>query len=95
MFALGLACDTTGTILMTQIAAQQRAAGVAQNAAGELMAWTGTAAIALMAVHLIWAVIVLIRNREREKQTFHRFSIVLWAIWLVPYIAGAVSAMAG
>ena len=95
MFALGLAADTTGTLLMTQIAADRRADGITETAAGTLMAWTGTAAIALMAVHLIWAVIVLVRGRESEKRAFHRFSIVVWAIWLVPYIAGAASAMAG
>ncbi len=59
------------------------------------MAWTGTAAIVLMAIHLIWAIIVLVRGRENEKRAFHRFSIVVWAIWLIPYVAGAVSAMAG
>lgn len=95
MFALGLAADTTGTLLMTRIAADRREDGVIETAAGTLMAWTGTAAIALMAVHLVWAVVVLIRDRENEKSAFHRFSIVVWAIWLIPYIAGAVSAMAG
>ena len=95
MFTLGLAADTTGTLLMTQIAADRRADGITATAAGALMAWTGTAAIALMAVHLIWAVVVLIRDRENEKRAFHRFSIVVWAIWLIPYIAGAVSATAG
>lgn len=95
MFTLGLAADTTGTLLMTQIAADRRADGITETAAGTLMAWTGTAAIALMAVHLIWAVVVLIRDRENEKRAFHRFSIVVWAIWLIPYIAGAVSATAG
>ena len=79
MFALGLAADTTGTLLMTQIAADRRAEGIAENAAGTLMAWSGTAAIALMAVHLIWAVVVLVRNRESEKRVFHRFSIAVWA----------------
>ncbi len=95
MFALGLATDTTGTLLMTQIAADRRADGVAETAAGTLMAWTGTAAIVLMAIHLIWAIIVLVRGRENEKRAFHCFSIVDWAIWLIPYVAGAVSAMAG
>ena len=40
-------------------------------------------------------VVVLIRNREHEKQTFHRFSIAVWVLWLIPYIIGAASAMAG
>ena len=94
MFAIGLACDATGTLLMTQIAADRRAAGVAENAASSLMTWTGTAAIALMAVHLVWAIVVLRRNREDEKRAFHRFSILVWMLWLIPYVAGAVSAMA-
>ncbi len=95
MFALGLAADTTGTLLMTAIASERRADGVAETAAGTLMAWTGTAAIILMAVHLAWAIVVLIRGRESEKHAFHRFSIVVWAIWLIPYIAGAATSMAG
>jgi uncharacterized repeat protein (TIGR03987 family) len=59
------------------------------------MAVSGTIAIALMAIHLSWAVVVLIRNREQEKQTFHRFSIAVWILWLIPYVIGAASAMTG
>ena len=94
-FALGLACDTAGTLMMTSIASERRAAGIAPSALDTLMAWTGTAAILLMAVHLAWAIVVLVRNRDHEKQTFHRFSVIVWAIWLIPYTLGAVAAMAG
>lgn len=94
-FALGLAADTTGTLLMSQIAAERRAAGVTPTTFDQLMGWTGLAAIILMAIHLLWAVIVLLRGREHEKAVFHRFSIVVWAIWLVPYTLGAIGAMAG
>jgi uncharacterized repeat protein (TIGR03987 family) len=94
-FGLGLAADATGTILMTQIAAAQQAEGISATGLGSLMAVSGTIAIALMAVHLIWAIVVLVRNREREKLAFHRFSVIVWAIWLIPYIAGAASAMVG
>ncbi|WP_345802258.1 HsmA family protein [Microbacterium sp. AZCO] len=94
-FALGLACDTIGTLMMTGIASERRAAGVEPGALDVLMAWTGTAAILLMAVHLAWAIVVLVRDRDAEKRRFHRFSIVVWAIWLVPYTLGAVAAMAG
>lgn len=48
-----------------------------------------------MAIHLIWAITVLIRNHDHEKVTFHRFSVIVWAIWLIPYIAGAAVAMTG
>lgn len=94
-FALGLACDTAGTLMMSAIASERRAEGIEAGPLDTLMAWTGTAAILLMAVHLAWAVVVLARGREKEKHTFHRFSIVVWAIWLIPYALGAAAAMVG
>jgi len=33
-----------------------------------------------------------VRNVESEKHRFHRFSVVVWAIWLVPYLTGAIGA---
>jgi len=33
---------------------------------------------------------VLIRDREAERLTFHRFSLAVWALWLIPYITGAL-----
>lgn len=92
-FGLGLACDATGTFLMTQLAATRRTTDGAAGALNTLMAYSGTLALLLMAVHLVWALVVLRRNRSEELATFHRFSIVVWAIWLVPYFAGAVAAM--
>jgi uncharacterized repeat protein (TIGR03987 family) len=94
-FALGLTADATGTALMVQIAQANLAAGVLPSASQDLMAWTGTLAIALMALHLAWAVVTLIRKREPELVRFHTFSVVVWAIWLVPYFAGAVASMIG
>jgi uncharacterized repeat protein (TIGR03987 family) len=92
-FGLGLAADATGTFLMTRIAAGRRADGIQASGLSAVMAVSGTIAIALMAIHLVWAVVVLIRNREHEKQTFHRFSLVVWVLWLIPYVIGAASAM--
>ncbi|MGZ0711099.1 HsmA family protein (plasmid) [Coraliomargarita sp. W4R53] len=94
-FALGLAADTTGTLMMSDIASERRAAGVEASTLDTVMAWSGLIAIALMAFHLIWAVIVLLRGRDKEIHTFHRFSVVVWVIWLIPYIAGAAGAMIG
>jgi uncharacterized repeat protein (TIGR03987 family) len=92
-FGLGLAADATGTFLMTQIAAVRRTDGIQASGLSSLMAVSGSIAIALMAVHLIWAVVVLIRNREQEKLTFHRFSLAVWVLWLITYLIGAASAM--
>ena len=95
MFGLGLTADATGTFLMTRIAESGQDGASGAGGLGTLMAVTGTIALALMAVHLVWAIVVLIRNNEQEKITFHRFSVIVWAIWLIPYAAGAAVAMAG
>lgn len=92
-FALGLAADTTGTIMMSGIAAERRAAGIEPGPLNDIMSVSGLAAILLMAVHLAWAIVVLVRGREAEKNAFHRFSVIVWAIWLIPYVAGAAGAM--
>lgn len=77
LFGLGLAADATGPFLMTRIAA---GSGDGDSSPGGLltpMAVTGTIALLWMAVHLSWAVVVLIRDREHEKRTFHRFSVAV------------------
>lgn len=94
-FALGLAADSSGTYLMTLIAEGNRVAGVEPSILNQIMGVTGIIALVLMAVHLAWAIVVLVRNREAEKQRFHRFSVLVWAIWLVPYITGALGSSLG
>lgn len=68
------------------------------SAAGFLsltMALTGALALLLMAVHFVWAVIVMIRGAEEAKGTFHRFSLIVWIIWLIPYFTGMAASMIG
>ena len=57
-----------------------------------VMAVTGAAALLLMALHLIWATVVLTR-RPSEMATFHRLSLAVWAVWLVPYLTGMLGSM--
>ncbi|MCJ0905664.1 HsmA family protein [Rhodococcus sp. ARC_M6] len=90
-FALGLICDATGTVLMSRISDESPDTGT--STFNNIMIVTGAIAIALMAIHLVWAVIVLLRDRPAEKAKFHKFSLVVWAIWLVPYFTGAIGAM--
>lgn len=92
-FALGLTADASGTWLMTRIAesGESDATGVGAVLLA-IMGVTGVIAILLMAVHLAWAIIVLVRGSERAKHTFHRFSVIVWAVWLVPYLTGAIGA---
>ncbi len=85
VFYLGLIFDTTGTTLMSKLAE----GGFQLNFHGV----TGLIAIILMLFHAIWATIVLIKNDEKAKQNFHKFSIIVWVIWLVPYISGMIVGM--
>ncbi len=85
VFYIGLIFDTTGTALMSEIAE----GGFELNFHGV----TGLVAIILMLVHALWATYVLVKGDEKAKQNFHKFSIVVWVIWLVPYISGAMFGM--
>ena len=87
IFWTGLAFDTIGTSLMSELAQD----GFKFNFHGI----TGLLAIILMLVHALWATYVIIRNNERAKSGFHKFSIFVWIIWLIPFISGAILGMAG
>lgn len=91
IFWCGLAFDTTGTTIMTFIAS----AGTAQlsEATKLLHSVTGVAAIALMLFHAVWATYVLVRGSEKLRSSFHKFSVIVWAIWLIPYVLGAFVGM--
>lgn len=93
LFGAGLLCDLTGTLAM--MAKVGQSADVSGAAAGMrmIMMVTGALALVLMAAHLTWAIVVLVRRRPRELASFHRLSLGVWLIWLVPFIAGGASAM--
>lgn len=82
LFWAGLACDTTGTLLMSGIAQQSASSGFGVHAV------TGMLAIVLMLVHATWATVTYVRRNERALHLFHTFSTVVWLVWLVPYIIG-------
>ena len=77
-FWLGLVCDTVGTGMMFEMAGGM---GLSIHAV------TGLLAIILMFVHAVWATVVLLRKDERLIRTFHRFSVAVWLLWLVPYFS--------
>lgn len=87
IFWIGFICDTTGTIIMGKISGS----GFSFNLHGI----TGLIALLLMAFHAIWATIILFKKDSNAQKTFHKFSIIVWAIWLVPYILGMFIGMNG
>lgn len=79
VFCLGFVCDSLGTGLMSRIAGGFKPG---------LHAVTGALAIILMGIHVLWAVWIWLRGSMEDKQRFHRFSVLVWAVWLIPYILG-------
>jgi len=78
----GLVADTTGTTAMSVISGSLFRA--------TFHGITGNTAILLMLFHAIWATIVLVKKNEKQIASFHRFSIFVWVIWLIPMISGMV-----
>ncbi|UOO38193.1 TIGR03987 family protein [Oscillospiraceae bacterium CM] len=82
LFWIGFVFDTTGTTLMTKIVGD----GIFFNFHGI----TGLLAIVLMLVHAVWATTVLIRRNPDRLKNFHKFSIFVWLIWLIPFLSGMI-----
>lgn len=83
LFWIGWLCDTAGTELM------RRLAGTLQLS---LHTITGIAALVLMFGHALWATIVFVRRDPGALTTFHRASLAVWALWLVPFGTGLLLA---
>ncbi|MDM8128719.1 HsmA family protein [Paraclostridium benzoelyticum] len=90
-FYLGLICDITGTFLMSQIA-KSGVSGISETSA-MIHGITGTIAILLMLFHAVWATWVLYKNDKEKQRVFHKFSIFVWCVWLIPYVIGAIIGM--
>ncbi len=80
-FILGLICDTLGTGMMLDYAGGLTA---------DIHGVTGVVAIVLMFIHAAWAAVVLIRKDETAILNFHKFSVFVWCVWLVPYFSPMV-----
>jgi uncharacterized repeat protein (TIGR03987 family) len=83
-FWLGLVFDTVGTGMMFDFAG---------GLTFDLHGLSGLLAIVLMLIHATWATVVLARRDERWIRNFHKFSVVVWAIWLIPYFSPMVVAI--
>ncbi|MGV8906074.1 MAG: HsmA family protein [Acetobacterium sp.] len=78
----GFIFDTLGTGAMESISG-----GIFQASFHGI---TGMTAIILMFFHAMWASVVIIRKDEKMKSNFHRFSLVVWIIWLIPMVSGII-----
>jgi len=85
-FVLGLICDTWGTGMMFEMVG---------GMSFDIHGITGVIAIVLMLIHAVWAFVVLRRKDEKAIMNFHKFSVTVWVIWLIPYFSPMFFAIAG
>ncbi|HEY71630.1 MAG TPA: TIGR03987 family protein [Anaerolineae bacterium] len=83
-FWLGFICDTWGTGMMLDMAG---------GLTFDLHGISGSLAILLMLIHAVWATVVLLRKDTRLIYNFHRYSVIVWAIWLIPYFSPMIFGM--
>jgi uncharacterized repeat protein (TIGR03987 family) len=79
-FWTGFAFDVSGTVAMDLMAP-----GIDWRSSHTI---TGQIALWLMLAHALWATWVVRKGREETRATFHRYSLGVWFIWLVPYFGG-------
>ncbi len=85
-FWTGFSFDLSGTLAMEMIHPGFDWAS-AHTITGQIALW-------LMLAHATWATRVVQKGTDRARRRFHSFSLVVWAIWLIPYIGGMFLGMA-
>ena len=86
MFWFGFTFDLTGTLAMHKMAQGHFNLLDFHTLTGQIALW-------LMLAHATWATVVIKRGLEDMKVRFHRYSIFVWLIWLVPYFGGMLMGM--
>lgn len=85
-FWTGFAFDVSGTWAMGQISEDPFNLLDAHTLTGQIALW-------LMLIHAIWATYVVIKGSETLRKKFHRYSLFVWLIWLIPYLGGMIMGM--
>ena len=80
-FWIGFIFDVSGTYAMHLIAKGPFDILEPHTLTGQIALW-------LMLIHAVWATRVIMKRDEALKVKFHKFSIVVWLIWLIPYFGG-------
>jgi uncharacterized repeat protein (TIGR03987 family) len=80
-FWTGFVFDVSGTLAMHQLAEGRFDITEPHTFTGQIALW-------LMLIHAVWATIVTRRGTEKARSSFHRYSLIVWIIWLVPYFGG-------
>jgi uncharacterized repeat protein (TIGR03987 family) len=87
-FWTGFFFDVSGTIAMHRLAEGKFDILEPHTLTGQLALW-------LMLIHAIWATIAIRSGTEQTRRDFHRYSLLVWALWLIPYFGGMYLGMSG
>jgi uncharacterized repeat protein (TIGR03987 family) len=87
-FWIGFAFDVSGTWAMHLLAQGPFDLLESHTLTGQIALW-------LMLAHAVWATWVIRRGTEDARKGFHRFSLVVWLFWLIPYFGGMYLGMSG
>ena len=82
----GLLFDVAGTLAMHALATRPFDLRDPHTLTGQLALW-------LMLAHAAWATRVARRGSEAARAGFHRYSLVVWCFWLIPYFGGMALGM--
>ncbi len=85
-FWTGFTFDVSGTYAMSRLATGPFNLFALHTLTGQIALW-------LMLAHAIWATYVVRKGSEKTRTGFHRYSIIVWLIWLVPYFGGMIMGM--
>ena len=80
-FWIGFTFDITGTIAMHYISENPFDLTNIHTLTGQVALW-------LMLLHAIWATRVIQNKNEKLRLSFHRYSLFVWVVWLIPYLGG-------
>lgn len=87
-FWIGFTFDVSGTLAMHFMASGPFSLSEPHTLTGQIALW-------LMFFHALWAAQVVKKGNEKMLTTFHRFSIFVWMVWLIPYFGGMYFGMLG
>jgi len=85
-FWIGFTFDVTGTLAMHKLSEHPFDLTDFHTLTGQIALW-------LMLAHAVWATRVVRNNNETLRVKFHRYSLVVWLIWLIPYFGGMIAGM--
>lgn len=85
-FWIGFTFDVSGTYAMSRVATEPFNLLALHTLTGQIALW-------LMLAHAIWATYVVRKGSEKTRIGFHRYSLIVWLIWLIPYFGGMYMGM--